>query len=159
MPIDSRSIFFLPPPKIEEKRPESFSFFESPPDVFRLLSFFRSSSSLTSPRSRTTLSRPRPPSIVVCSKSSRVLSSDLSRGLPSFDLPFFDKSSSFLFSFSFSSLPSNEPQLQLDFLTPSLPSFSFLSLPFLTSGFFSSVNVGMNERLSVLVLLPGSGDG
>lgn len=58
-----------------------------------------------------------------------------------------------------------DPQLQLDFLDPSGASFSFLSFAFLVSAFFSSAffssadKVGMKDKLSVRVLLPGNGDG
>lgn len=142
-PAGSRSCFFLPPNK-EENKPDSFSFLVSL--AFRLLSFFRSSSNFMSPRSRTRLSLPRAPlSTVCCNKSSLT-------GLSSFCLSFLlfasRSSSSFLRSFSFSSLPSKEPQLQLDF---------FVS--FLGSDLLSSVKVGIKERLSVRVLLPGNGDG
>lgn len=160
-PVVSRSPFFFPPPNNDEKRPLSLSFLISLPEDFRLLSFFRSSSSLRSPRSSTRLSRPRPPSIVVCSRSSLVLSWDLSAGFPSLIFAAFFASfasSSFLFSFSFSSLPSNDPQLQLDFLGPS-GSLSFLSFNFLLSAFLSSVRVGIKDKLSVRVLFPGKGDG
>lgn len=67
-----------------------------------------------------------------------------------FALFFFASSSFFL---SLSSFPRR--QCQLDFLPPS----SFLSFDFLPSAFFSSVNVGMMDRLSVLVVAPSRREG
>src|SRR5271156_2214996 len=142
-------LFFLPPKK-EENNP-SFSFFMSLPADLRWLSFFRSSSNLRFSRSNTMLSLPLPaPSIDVCSKSNLVLSC-FSGGLGIFALG-FELGASVRLSLSLSSFPSNQPQL--DFFGS-----SFLSFIFLLSAFLSSVSVGMNDRLPVLVSIPGSGEG
>ncbi len=155
MPLDSRSLFFLPPPNKDEKMP-SFSFLTSPP-LLRLLSFFLSSESLWSmlSRSNNKLSRPRCTAVSMecCKTSRRAVSWALSRTARV--LPFLTSSSFRLSFFSFSSLPLNQPQL--DFLGPELSTSSFFDF---FSTFFSSVKVGMKVKLSVLPLpLPGSGEG
>lgn len=152
LPLVSRSFFFLFPNK-EEKMP-SFSFLPSP--LLRLLSFFLSSDSLLSILSRSSnkLSLPRwtAVSIECCNTSSRALSCDLS--MIFFVFPLFS-SSSFLLSFlSFSSLPLNHAQV--DFLGAVLSDSSFFNF---LSGFFSSVRVGINVKLSVRALFPGNGEG
>lgn len=158
---DSFSLFFLPPPKIDESKPGSFSFLPSP-YAFLLLSFLRSSSNLTASRSRTTLSRPRPPPpcIEVCNTSNLVSSWPFSCGLLNLFFTFLVSSLSFSsFSFSFFSFslslspPTNQPQLVF------LGSFaSFLSLDFL-SDFFSSGRFGIIDSESTRLVLPGSGEG
>jgi len=141
-----------------DNKPGSFSFLPSPGD-FLVLSFLRSSSSLTLSRSRTMLSRPCPPCIEFCSKSNLVSSYPLSFDLLSLFLAFFTVSLSFSsFSFLSRSLslspPTNQPQLV--FLEPSDP--SFFSLDFF-SDFLSSGRLGMMDRLSTRFVCPGNGDG
>lgn len=140
---------------MDENRLVSFSFLGSPPGDFFAVSLRRSSSNLTSARSITMLSRPFcAPSIDVCKRSRRVLSCAFSVIFGILLLAFLDSSSFFLLSFS------SEPRshVQLDFRPPSP---SFLSFDFFESDLLLELSnrAGIEESVSVLVLLPGSAAG